>query len=90
MDAASTIMTFTHLLIIWTLLGVLLVWLLLFAFLALRPDAEKMDKEVDELGYTTVFLHQTSPSVTHVAQSAIPSSINAQVYETGRKAAPLV
>jgi len=81
MDASSTTMTFTHLLIIWTLLGALLIWILLFAFLALRPDMEKMAEEPD-----TLFRPQTD--VTQVAQSAVPVPTHAHMYEPVSEVAP--
>ncbi len=83
MDVSSTTMTFTHLFIIWTLLGVLLLWILLFAFLALRPDKEKAAE-----GPTIVFTPQAP--VAHTTQVALSSQPHTQVYESVGEAAPIV
>ena len=83
MDASSTAMIFTHLFIIWTLLSVLLVWILLFVFLALRPDKEKMAEGVEEP--TPLFTIQTP-----VAQSAVSSPTHARIYESVSEAAPII
>ncbi len=86
MDASSTTMTFTHLLIIWTLLSVLLVWILLFAFLALRPEVEdtaEMVKEPD-----TLFTPQTS--VLHLPQHTTLAPTHVPIYEPVSEAAPFV
>ncbi len=92
MDASSTTMTFTHLLIIWTLLSVLLVWILLFAFLALRPERDKKAKRIEKASYSTALMSTTSSQKTNVsiAQPALSSSLNTQVYETASEVAPLV
>ena len=79
MDVSSTTMTFTHLFIIWTLLSVLLVWIFLFAFLALRPDKERVAEEPP-----LVFTPQT-PAV-RIEQVTISS----QVYEPVGEAAPIL
>ena len=86
MDASSTTITFTHLLIIWTLLGVLLVWILLFAFLSLRPDTKKMSEVAEEPN--TLFTPQ--PSATLVAQPVVPQPTHAQMYESVSEIAPFV
>ncbi len=80
MDASSTTITLTHLFIIWTLLGVLLVWIVLFVFLALRPDREKMAEEP-----TPLFTIQTT-----VAQSSVSVPTHAHRYEPVSEAAPIV
>ncbi len=92
MDASSTTMTFTHLLIIWTLLSVLLVWILLFAFLALRPERDKKEKRIEKASYSTALMSTTSSQKTNVsiAQPALSSSVNTQVYETASEVVPLV
>lgn len=83
MDAFSSTMTFTHLFIIWTLLGVLLVWILLFAFLALRPEKEEMVEEP-----ATLFAPRTP--VTHIPASAVSSPIHAHRNEPVSEPVPFV
>ncbi len=80
MDASSTTITFTQLFIIWTLLSVLLVWILLFVFLALRPDREKMAEEP-----APVFTIQAP-----IAQSVVSVPTQAHRYEPVSEAAPFV
>ncbi len=86
MDTSSTTMTFTHLLIIWTLLSVLLVWILLFAFLSLRPDVKKTVEVAEEPN--TLFTPQTS--ATHIAQPTVSVQTHAHMYEPMSEAAPFV
>ncbi len=86
MDASSTTMTVTHLLIIWTLLGVLLVWILLFAFLSLHPDVKKTVEVAEEP--TTLFTPSTL--ATHVAQPTVSVPTHARMYEPVSEAAPFV
>ncbi len=82
MDAASSTMTFTHLFIIWTLLGVLLVWILLFASLALRRDKSEETEE------PTVTLTSQTP-VSHIAHVVVPHQTPPHVYEPVNEAAPI-
>ncbi len=85
MDASSTTMTLTHLLIIWTLLSVLLLWICLFTFLALRPEREKIAEEP-----APVVTSRTL--VTHIAQSqpaVLPPPLT-PVHEQVSEAVPLV
>ncbi len=86
MDASSTTMTCTHLLIIWTLLGVLLIWIFLFAFLALRSEVVKVDEPFKESD--ALFTPQTS--VIHVAQHTVPTPTQVPMYEPVSEAAPFV
>ncbi len=86
MDASSTTMTFTHLLIIWTLLSVLLVWILLFLFLSLRPDAKKVVEVAEEPD--TLFTPQAS--IAHVTQTTVSVPTHAHMYESVSEAAPIV
>jgi hypothetical protein len=80
MDASSTTIAFIQLFIVWTLLSVLLVWIFLFIFLALRPDREKGVEEP-----TTVFTIQPP-----IAQSTMSPPIHAHRYEPVSEPAPLV
>ena len=80
MDASSTTITFTHLFIVRTLLSVLLVWILLFVFLALRPEKEKRVEEPAPL-----FTIQTP-----VAQSTVSSPTHPHIYEQVSEATPIV
>lgn len=72
-------MTITHLFIAWTLFGVLLVWIVVFAFLALRPEAQKRLVKRAETPFSTT----VAPSMARasLAQSHTSSSVNTQVRE---------
>ncbi len=85
MDASNTTMTITHLCIAWTLLGVLLIWILLFAFLALRPEAKKDVETVEETFYRASSTSTAPPAIAHmsVAQSLTPSPVH--IYETANE-----
>jgi len=48
----STAMTPTQLLLIWSLTGLLLIWMILFALLALRPE-HKRKAEFEEFSAST-------------------------------------
>ena len=87
MDASNTTMTVTHLCIAWTLFGALLVWILLFAFLALRPEAKKHVATVEETFYSTTLISTPAPTMVHVsiAQPVAPSS-HVHMYETANEA----
>ena len=82
MDVSSTTLTFTHFLIIWTLLSALLLWIFLFAFLALRSDGEKTTEEPSPVVTSRTL-------VTHVAQSQaiVPSP---PIHEPVSEAVPFV
>ncbi len=86
MDASNTTLTVTHLCIAWTLFGALLVWILLFAFLALRPEAKKDVTTAEETFYSTTLTSTALPAMAHmsIAQPPAPSSVHR--YETANKA----
>ena len=83
MDASNTTITFTQLFIIWTLLSVLLVWILLFVFLALRPEKEEMVEEP-----TTLFATRTP--VTHMPQDMVSSTAHVHRNEPVSEPVPFV
>ncbi len=62
----DTSITMTTLFIVWTLFGILLAWMLIFATLALRPDPTKKF-EVDEIStYSRSATFASAPSTPHV------------------------
>ncbi|GAC1397631.1 MAG: hypothetical protein NVS4B12_16820 [Ktedonobacteraceae bacterium] len=88
MDVSLTTITLAHLIIVWTLVSVLFVWIFLFALLALRPEKQTR-KEAEETFYTPSVTN-TQPTTVHtaVAQPALPSTVH-NTYETVREVAPL-
>ena len=85
MDVSSTTMTVTHLLIIWALLSALLLWIFLFAFLALRPEREKVIEE-----FPHVFTTQTLTPPVAQSQSVMSLPTSNSVHEQVGEAVPLV
>jgi len=81
MDGSITTMTSTHLFIAGTLFGVLLLWIFLFALLALRPDAKK---KAAEPSYDTSL---SQPIVTKPLSVVQPMSspLHSHIYEETNK-----
>ncbi|GAC1393827.1 MAG: hypothetical protein NVS4B11_23540 [Ktedonobacteraceae bacterium] len=94
MDVSNTTIIFTHLFIAWTLFGVLLVWIVLFTFLALHSEAESRGEEVEETSSSASLTKVGVPPTSHtsIAQPSTLSPANAHSYEnTGSvEVAPLV
>ena len=76
MDVSITTMTTTHLFIAGTLFGILLIWIFLFALLALRPEAK-----------TRVVEPATDISVTQATRTTLAtptplvSSVDTNIFE---------
>ena len=73
MDVSITTMTITHLFIAGTLFGILLIWIFLFALLALRPEAK-----------TRVVEPAIDTAVTQSTQTTpapILSSVDTRIFE---------
>ncbi len=84
MDGSITTMTSIHLFIAGTLFGVLLLWIFLFAFLALRPEAKK---KTAEPSYNTSNTSQSQPTVTKSLAVVQPTSspLHPHIYEETNK-----
>ena len=66
----STMLTTTQVLLVWTLLGLLLTWLIIFAVLALRSSAqEKVDLD-DRPTPSRSFPALSAPATLHVVTSS--------------------
>lgn len=79
MDISITTMTSTHFFIAGTLFSVLLLWIFLFALLALRPEAKT---KVEEPA-TETSLAQPVVASTVTAPATTVSSVENHMYETG-------
>ena len=89
MDAQTAItpMTPTQSLILWTLLGFLLAWMLLFTLLAVRPDPKKQVELEDVPVYTTTQPVATpAPKMLQMATTQagtyLPATVNSINHET--------
>ncbi|HLZ58389.1 MAG TPA: hypothetical protein VKR06_15735 [Ktedonosporobacter sp.] len=68
----STTMTSTQLLLIWTLFGFLLSWLVVFTILALRPATQRQDESDELLESTHLGAIAPAPSRLHVIATPPP------------------
>ena len=87
MDLSNTTITVTHLCIAWTLFGALLVWILLFAFLALRPETKQEIKTVENTFYSSTSSTSTPPVMARVAVAQPAMASSAHIYETANEVA---
>ncbi len=76
MDVSIATMTTTHLFIAGTLFGILLIWIFLFALLALRPEAKT---RVVEPATGTAITQTTRTTPT--APAPVVSSIDTHMFE---------
>ncbi len=89
MDAQTAItpMTPTQTLILWTLLGFLLAWMLLFTLLAVRPERKERVELEDVPAYTTTQPVATpAPKMLQMATTQpgtyLPATVNSMHHET--------
>jgi len=82
MDGSITTMTSIHLFIAGTLFGVLLLWIFLFALLALRPEAKK---KAAKLSYDTSPAQPIETNSLPVVQPTPSSPLHPNIYEETNK-----
>jgi hypothetical protein len=73
MDVSITTMTTTHLFIAGTLFSILLIWIFLFALLALRPEAKT---RVEEPTPNTLIV-QSTPTTP----ASVVSTVDTHIFE---------
>ena len=71
MDAAMP-MTITHVVLIWTLLGLLLTWMITFTVLALRPNTTQ-HSPLDEVPISHRAVPTSPPRLHVIASQPVPT-----------------
>ena len=85
MDAAVP-MTITQAVLLWTLLGFLLIWMILFAVLAFRGEPTKQGKQ-ESVSAPPRSIHaqhtSTAPAMLHmIAVQPVPAHVGAASYDS--------
>lgn len=74
MDVTTSAFSFTQVILAWTLLGLLLIWLITFAILALRSFFTNKAEWEDSLTHSGSFPALSIPTQKHAAGTALISA----------------